>query len=90
MFEQIFTLSAFIWCSIGTGIMKRNLTPVFVALTLFAAFGIVGGMDYEDAKTQQALYCDNVSSGVWPDYEGTYVSECEKEHGPKKVEKVSF
>ena len=57
--------------------MKRNLTPVFVALTLFAAFGIVGGMDYEDAKTQQALYCDNVKSGVWPDYEGTYVSECE-------------
>ena len=70
--------------------MKRNLTPVFVALTLFAAFGIVGGMDYEDAKTQQALYCDNVKSGVWPDYEGTYVSECEKEHDPKKVEKVSF
>lgn len=65
--------------------MKRNLTPVFVALTLFAAFGIVGGMDYEDAKTQQALYCDNVKSGVWPDYEGTYVSECEKEHGPKRA-----
>ena len=70
--------------------MKRNLTPVFVALTLFAAFGIVGGMDYEDAKTQVALYCDNVKSAVWPDYEGTYVSECEKEHDPKKVEKVSF
>ena len=70
--------------------MKHNLTPFFVALTLFTVVAIVGSMDYEDAKTQQALYCDNVKSGVWPAYEGTYVSECEKEHGPKKVEKVSF
>ena len=70
--------------------MKHNLTPFFVALTLFGIVSIVGGMDYEDAKTQQALYCDNVKSGVWPDYEGTYVSECENKYGPKKVEKVSF
>jgi hypothetical protein len=69
--------------------MKRKLTVIAAVLAIVAAFGIVGGMDYEDAEAQQALYCDNVKSGLWPDYEGTYVSECEKTHGPKKVEKVS-
>ena len=63
---------------------------VLIVAAVVKLFGIIRQFDYEDAKTQQALYCDNVKSGVWPDYEGTYVSECEKEHGPKKVEKVSF
>ena len=67
--------------------MKRKLTTIAAFLAFFAAFGLVGAMDYEDAEAQQALYCDNVKSGVWPDYEGTYVSECEKTHGPKKVTK---
>ena len=69
--------------------MKHKLTAIAAVLAIVAAFGIVGGMDYEDEQAQQALYCDNVKSGLWPDYEGTYVSECEKTHGPKKVEKVS-
>ena len=69
--------------------MKHKITAIAAVLAIAAAFGIVGGMDYEDEKAQQALYCDNVKSGLWPDYEGTYVSECEKTHGPKKVEKVS-
>lgn len=67
--------------------MKRKLTIAAAALAMLAAFGFAGQMDYEDALAQQALYCDNVKSGVWPDYEGTYVSECEKTHGPKKVAK---
>ena len=67
--------------------MKRKLATFAAILAFFAAFGLVGGMDYEDEKAQAALYCDNVASGVWPDYEGTYVSECEKTHGPKKVAK---
>lgn len=68
--------------------MKHKLTTIAAVLAIVAAFGFVGGMDAEDAEMQAALYCDNVSSGVWPDYEGTYVSECEKTHGPKKVKKV--
>lgn len=67
--------------------MKRKLTTVAAVLALFAAFGFVGAMDYEDAKAEEALYCDNVKAGVWPDYEGTYVSQCEATHGPKKVVK---
>ena len=71
--------------------MKRNLTPVFVALTLFAAFGIVGGMDYEDAKQEEISYCENVKSGQWPDYEGTYAKVCEAEYGkPKKFTNSSL
>ena len=63
---------------------------VLIVAAVVALFGIVGHFDYEDAKQEEISYCENVKSGVWPDYEGTYVSECEKEHGPKKVEKVSF
>lgn len=64
--------------------MKRNLVTIAAFVGVFAAFGFVGAMDAEDAERQTALYCDNVKSGVWPDYEGTYVSECEKTHGTKK------
>lgn len=67
--------------------MKRTLTTIAAFLAIVAAFGLVGGMDAEDAEMQAALYCDNVKSGLWPDYERTYVSECEKTHGPKKVTK---
>ena len=66
----------------------NKLKAIGVVLVIFAAFGAVGVMDYEDALIQQALYCDNVKSGLWPDYEGTYVSECEKTHGPKKAAKI--
>lgn len=69
--------------------MKQKFTTIAAVLAIVAAFGLVGGMDAEDAEAQAALYCDNVKSGLWPDYEGIYVSECEKTHGPKKVEKVS-
>lgn len=67
--------------------MKRNITPIVAVLAIVAALGLVGAMDAEDAEQQAALYCDNVKSGVWPDYEGTYVSQCEATYGPKKVAK---
>lgn len=67
--------------------MKRNITPIVAVVAIVAALGFVGAMDYEDAKAEEALYCDNVKSGIWPDYEGTYVSQCEATHGPKKVTK---
>ena len=70
--------------------MKHDITTIVAVLAIVAALGLVGTMDAEDAEAQAALYCDNVKSGLWPDYEGTYVSDCEPTHGPKKVEKVSF
>jgi len=59
--------------------MKHKLTAIAAVLAIVAAFGIVGGMDYEDAEAQQALYCDNVANGVWPDYDKIYDSECTPE-----------
>lgn len=67
--------------------MKRKLVTIAAFVGFFAAFGFVGAMDYEDAIAAQQFYCDNVKSGLWPDYEGTYVSECEKTHGPKNSSK---
>ena len=102
MFEQIFTLSAFIWCSIGTGIglfiaalMRANDPPcvetVLIAVAVVALFGIVGHFDYEDAKREEISYCENVKSGQWPDYEGTYAKVCEAEYGkPKKFTNSSL
>jgi len=67
--------------------MKRKITIIAAVLAIAAAFGLVGAMDAEDAEMQASLYCDNVKLGLWPDYAGTYVSECEATHGPKKVAK---
>lgn len=49
---------------------------IFAAVIL--AFGIVGHFDYEDEVAAEALYCDNVKAGIWPDYEGTYKKDCAK------------
>ncbi len=71
--------------------MSRNLKGFLAALAIFAAFGVVGSMDYEDAKAEEALYCSNVKNGVWPDYKGTYAKVCEAEYGkPKKFTNSSI
>ena len=64
---------------------------VLIAVAVVALFGIVGHFDYEDAKAEEALYCDNVKNCVWPDYEGTYAKVCEAEYGkPKKFTNSSL
>ena len=75
----------------GVPHMKRNITPIVAVLAIVAALGLVGAMDAEDAEAQAALYCDNVKSGLWPDYEGTYAKVCEAEYGkPKKFTNSSI
>jgi hypothetical protein len=44
--------------------------------------GLMGHMDYEDQQAEQAHYCDMVKAGYWPDFQGTYRSECRT---PKSV-----
>jgi len=33
-------------------------------------------MDFEDAQLDAQIYCANVYSGIWPDYENNYEKEC--------------
>ena len=47
-----------------------------VLLALLGLFGLAGAMDYEDQQADQAHYCEMVKAGYWPDYQGTYRSEC--------------
>ncbi len=59
--------------------MKRNVKGLLIALAVVAAIGIVGNMDYKDEVREVVAYCDNVKAGVWPDYNGTYKTECTAE-----------
>lgn len=64
---------------------------VFIGLAIGLLLGVVSSMDYEDAKAEEALYCDNVKNGVWPDYDGTYADVCEAEYGKaKKFKNISL
>ena len=68
--------------------MKAKTVLIAVAVV---ALGVVGSMDYEDAKAEEALYCSNVKSGIWPNYNGTYADVCEAEYGkPKKFTNSSL
>lgn len=71
--------------------MNRVQFLVIFIAALVLAFGLVGRMDYEDAKADEALYCSNVKDGVWPDYDGTYADVCEAKYGKaKKFKEISF
>lgn len=41
---------------------------VVMGLCFAMLLGLVGSYDYDEALDSQALYCENVASGVWPDY----------------------
>lgn len=42
------------------------MNDLAVILALFLIFGVVGQMDYEDAKRQEAYACEMVKTGAWP------------------------
>ena len=51
----------------------------FLALiaVIIASMFLVGTSEYEDALADQQIYCENVSSGAWPDYEKIFQDVCE-------------
>ena len=59
--------------------MTRNAKNWLIAAAVVAALGIVGSTDYADEVREQVSYCENVKAGVWPDYNGTYETECTAE-----------
>lgn len=51
----------------------------FLALiaVIIASMFLVGTSEYEDALAEQQIYCENVSSGAWPDYNSNFEEVCE-------------
>ena len=49
---------------------------IILILLLLAVFGFVSSVDYDDGHAYQARYCAMVKAGRWPDYQGTYLSDC--------------
>ena len=39
-----------------------------ITTAVCALFGVVCAMDYDDATTEQAYYCQMVESGMWPEH----------------------
>lgn len=52
--------------------MKATLA----AAAIVAAVLTAGEMDYQDARAEQAHYCDMVQAGHWPDYNRTARDHC--------------
>jgi hypothetical protein len=56
-----------------------NRTQATLALVgVFLLLGLMGRMDYEDAKAEEANYCEMVKAKLWPDFRGTYRRECRR------------
>lgn len=64
--------------------MERNLRVIAIIGIIIALLGIAGKMDFEDEARSQKLYCDNVASGIWPNYDKVYNSDCT----PKSIEEI--
>lgn len=58
--------------------LALNLSPWLAALFVVLALGIVGRMDADSAQADVNHYCEMVKAGHWPDYQGTYRSECRR------------
>lgn len=44
------------------------LTKILIGIAVFIALGIIGNMDYYDAKLAEQHYATMVCDGHWPDY----------------------
>lgn len=64
--------------------MKRYQVAL-IAVAVLLAIGFVGNMDFQDEVREQIAYCENVKAGTWPDYNGTFATECT----PDNLKKLS-
>lgn len=61
------------------------MKTAFRLIAVLLAFGFVGQTDYMAAKVDQEYYCEMVAGGRWPDYNGTYATECPTATSPAPV-----
>lgn len=59
----------------------QKLQTVAVIVAVLALLGIVGRMDADDAQLDADHYCEMVKAGHWPDYQGTYRTQCRRPSG---------
>lgn len=61
---------------------KANNTfrTILIVAFFLLAVGIAGTFDHENELIELDIYCQNVHTGVWPDYEGSYKDECHEGH----------
>ena len=53
-------------------------------LLLIVCVGIVVHQDYKAELEDQRIYCENVSDGTWPDYQGNFKVDCKQYKAPQK------
>lgn len=56
----------------------QKLKTVAALVVVLVLLGIVGAMDAEDAQLDADNYCEMVKAGYWPDYQGTYRTQCRR------------
>lgn len=56
--------------------MSNRLNNWLIAAFIILLMGIVGQSDIEEADRQEAEYCYNVKTGLWPDYQGNFKEIC--------------
>ena len=61
------------------------MKAAFGLIAVLLAFGWVGQSDYQAAQVEQEYYCEMVAGGRWPDYNGTYKTECQATVSPSVV-----
>ena len=64
--------------------MENNLSVIAIIGIIIALLGIAGKMDFEDEARSQKSYCDKVASGILPNYDKVYNSDCT----PKSIEEI--
>ncbi len=45
---------------------------ILIITGIVAVLAFVGSGDYEEAKADEAFYCEMVATGVWPDFRELY------------------
>lgn len=55
---------------------KKQGNGFWTLLGLLALLALAGALEKQDVDLQVKTYCQNVRDGVWPDYAGSYASQC--------------
>lgn len=55
---------------------ERLVVSLIILAVLVVMLAIVGAMQGQDLDDQDKFYCESVSSGLYPDYNGNFKSLC--------------